>query len=69
MKESEKTFIRSQYTFAQIDVAEYTLGHVELPVERNRHTHIRTGTKLQNNDSCTCGSGVKYKKCCKTVKQ
>lgn len=26
---------------------------------------IRTEPKYQNNEMCVCGSGVKYKKCCK----
>jgi len=28
---------------------------------------IRTETKYQNNELCNCGSGNKYKKCCKKV--
>ncbi len=28
---------------------------------------IRTEPKYQNNEMCVCGSGVKYKKCCKIV--
>lgn len=26
---------------------------------------VRTETKYQNNEPCHCGSGLKYKKCCK----
>ena len=28
-------------------------------------TIYRDAPKVQNNESCTCGSGKKYKKCCK----
>lgn len=26
--------------------------------------YVRTSPKIQRNDSCPCGSGLKYKKCC-----
>mgnify|MGYP003479182634 CR=1 FL=1 len=28
---------------------------------------VRTEPKYQNNEPCYCGSGLKYKKCCKNV--
>lgn len=28
---------------------------------------VRTEPKYQNNEPCHCGSGLKYKKCCKNV--
>ena len=29
-----------------------------------RKTYIRSEPKVQRNDPCSCGSGIKYKKCC-----
>lgn len=26
--------------------------------------HVRTEKKIGRNESCSCGSGLKYKKCC-----
>lgn len=31
---------------------------------RNRYTYKREGKKIGRNESCPCGSGKKYKKCC-----
>jgi uncharacterized protein YecA (UPF0149 family) len=30
----------------------------------NKGTPINFGRKVQRNDFCPCGSGIKYKKCC-----
>lgn len=32
---------------------------------RGKVVPVRTTPKVQNNDPCTCGSGKKFKKCCK----
>lgn len=29
-----------------------------------RRVPVTTGEKVRRNDPCTCGSGIKYKKCC-----
>ena len=31
--------------------------------------YVRESAKIGRNDSCTCGSGLKYKKCCLKNKQ
>lgn len=34
--------------------------------KRNRRrTIVNRGRKLKPNEKCPCGSGIKYKKCCK----
>lgn len=32
---------------------------------KRRTVPVRTTPKIQNNEPCTCGSELKYKKCCK----
>jgi uncharacterized protein YecA (UPF0149 family) len=34
------------------------------PSKRATYHPIRTEPKIQRNDACSCGSGIKYKKCC-----
>jgi preprotein translocase subunit SecA len=33
------------------------------PGQQARPGHTPTGTKIGRNDTCWCGSGLKYKKC------
>jgi len=45
------------------------IGEFGNPVPKNERGRIvlpvRTKTKVGNNQVCSCGSGKKYKKCCK----
>lgn len=45
------------------------IGHVHGPHCNHGHHHllqpvVRTAPKIGRNDSCSCGSGKKFKKCC-----
>jgi uncharacterized protein YecA (UPF0149 family) len=31
---------------------------------KNKSKGLRSGSKIGRNDTCPCGSGKKYKKCC-----
>ena len=48
-------------------------GHVHGPDCNHGHHHhapvaqfVRSGPKVGRNDPCPCGSGKKYKKCCRS---
>lgn len=32
--------------------------------KRGKYVNVRTEPKVHRNESCICGSGKKYKKCC-----
>ena len=37
------------------------------PLKRGHYEGIRKEAKISNNSQCTCGSGKKYKRCCKQI--
>ncbi len=58
-----------EYINAHKDYIDSTiLGGMCMPISKAdqlaKEVPIRTEPKIGRNDPCTCGSGVKYKKCC-----
>lgn len=47
-----------------IGYTQHTLLEKGRPLKCGRYEKIRTGRKIQRNESCPCGSGKKYKRCC-----
>lgn len=47
-------------------IPEYIMDSDLTKAERNAIIEpVRTTPKINNNSLCSCGSGLKYKKCCK----
>lgn len=67
----EETFNRGPYAEEVLTITnEYAdLMYADLekckPLKRGHYAPVRTDVKIGNNDTCNCGSGKKYKKCCK----
>ena len=66
MQQGNKTYMiemQDEYLFDRSDMydkpTKKQMNQVVVP--------IRTEPKYQNNEPCPCGSGNKYKKCCKKV--
>ena len=66
-----KTFSTSRFDNEAIHVFDSyrDIFDYDLPKQpknfRGTYVNVRTEPKIGNNDKCPCGSGKKYKKCCK----
>ncbi len=54
----------------QPEPMKYSITNKREPIEQERHVYshmprVRKSPKVYPNDPCTCGSGKKFKKCCK----
>lgn len=71
-RDIEKTSLRKDnktYMLEQSDVVniKYEYAHDMTKKQMNEIVvPVRTEPKYQNNEPCPCGSGNKYKKCCKS---
>jgi uncharacterized protein YchJ len=55
--------IAAQDKFLQFEVKERYMKHITV-----RHDPYISEKQQPNNSPCNCGSGIKYKKCCKFKK-
>jgi uncharacterized protein YecA (UPF0149 family) len=60
MKEDVRTM---ELTMRDIEEAKYS--HLTQAQKDAVIEPVRTEPKIQNNEPCPCGSGKKFKKCCK----
>jgi len=59
------TDIGNQYHHTYLDFKTNSRFDDFILSKPNQYTYIRSTPKLSNNDTCHCGSELKYKKCCK----
>ncbi len=55
-------------SFDDSEIKEFTDQYLEIPQDKNRNINsLKKPKKVGRNEPCTCGSGMKYKKCCGNI--
>ena len=57
--------ITNPYGKIEKDVIDFRYSHLTKAEREAKIVPVRTKPKIRNNEPCPCGSGLKYKKCCK----